>query len=421
MASKYSPLPEGSTLGIIGGGQLGSFFLMAARKLGFKVAVLCPDKHAPAIRAADYPIIAQYNNQEALHSFATKCDAITIEFENIPVTSLEFLSKHTRVTPDSQALNVSQNRIVEKDFFKGLNLPVTPYCALENETDWQQLQNSEESKNLFPGILKTASSGYDGKGQWNIENIGDEAINIAYDKWLLQDSQPLILEKRQGLNCEFSLIVVSSSGGEISFYPVVLNRHNQGILDISVVPAPKSEWLNADIQNLAQEYADLIIKKLGYIGVMGIEFFVTESGILVNEIAPRPHNSGHFSLDASYCSQFEQQVRILAGWPIGSTKCHSKAVMVNLLGDIWPNLPSKYTKSTKSTESAQSTKPTNNTIPNSPDWSKLLEVEGLFLHIYGKKEAKAGRKMGHFTIIGSSTNALLKRASNSRKVIKANA
>lgn len=354
-----------STLAMLGGGQLGRFFVQAAQNLGYKVTVLDPDPDSPAGKIADHHICKKYDDQEALLSLAKTCKAASTEFENIPAASLKYLEKHITVRPGSHAVSIVQNRILEKSFLRENFFPVGDFAIITLEKDIQSLDSS-----IFPAILKIAQYGYDGKGQIHVNNIKE--LKDAFSKF---NFSPCVLEKKMNLDTEVSVVLARSVENKKVFYPIIENKHVNGILDTSMVPASIDE----DLSKQAITIADKLSSALEYIGVMAVEFFVSNGAIYVNEIAPRPHNSGHFSIDACRHNQFDQQVRSLVNLPLADTSIHAKAIMVNLIGDVW----------------IQEGKVIN------PPFTEITN-ENTIVHIYGKKEPRPGRKMGHFTVIGKN-------------------
>ncbi len=364
-----NPILPGATLGMLGGGQLASMFTTKARTMGYNVIVLDPDKKSPAGIIANRHTCAAYTDKDALAQFAESCDAITTEFENIPATTLSFLEERTTVHPSSTSLAKTQNRLTEKQFVQSLNIKVTPYVAINSNTDIDTITDTF----VFPAILKTARLGYDGKGQIVCQHASD--IKHAFKSL---GSVACLLEQRIDLAHEVSAVLARSKSGKISNFPIAENVHVNGILHSSAVPSSIPDQQADTIINIANTIAD----GLHYVGVMAVEFFIaTDGDILVNEIAPRPHNSGHFTLDACQSSQFEQQIRMLCGLAAGSCKLMSPVVMINLLGCIWGN--------------------------TEPNWQVLLSQPQNKLHLYGKKEARQGRKMGHFNVLADNTDKAL--------------
>jgi len=358
-------------LGMLGGGQLGRMFTLAAHSMGYRVTVLDPDPLSPAGAIADVHLKAAYQDREALQQLADTCVAVTTEFENVPADSLRWLASHCTVRPGGDAVAVAQDRIREKAFFRACNLGVAPYAVIESDADIAQAPAS-----LFPGILKRARFGYDGKGQMRVANA-DEARKAFKD----MGSESCVLEQRITLKCEISAVVARGADGAGRSFPVSENRHRMGILDVSIVPARVAP----ELAKQGEEWALRIADKLNNFGVLAVEFFVTGSGeLLVNEMAPRPHNSGHYTIDACVTSQFEQQVRTLCGLPLGDTKLLSPVVMVNLLGEAWQQ--------------------------GAPQWDRVLNLPDAKLHLYGKHEARGGRKMGHYTVLDHSAEAALQKA-----------
>lgn len=364
------PILPPATLGMLGGGQLGRFFVIAAHEMGYKVVVLDPDKNSPAGKIADLHICAAFDDQAALAQLAQACAAITTEFENVPAATLEYLAQQRTVRPAAAAVAIAQNRVAEKNFIRDAGLPVAPYAVINGAVDIP-----DESSGLYPAILKVARFGYDGKGQARVAT--PEQARAAFDSF---KAETCVLERMLKLDYEVSLVLARDAAGNVAAFPLAENQHLNGILDVSIVPARA----DAAIRQQAEQVATEIAIKLDYVGVIGVEFFVSEGRLLVNEMAPRPHNSGHYTLDACVTDQFEQQVRVLAGLPLGDASLHSTAVMVNLLGDIWGS--------------------------GEPAWDKAYGEPGLKMHLYGKHEARPGRKMGHYTVVGESAEAVLATA-----------
>ncbi len=364
-------LLPGATLGMLGGGQLGRMFTIAARNLGYKVIVLEPDVGSPAGQLADEHIIAAYNDAEALIKLGNQCDVITTEFENIPADVLNKLTEYCPVFPSASAVEKAQDRIVEKAFILSCGLLPVPYGVINTSSD---IANAVKNV-TFPAILKTACFGYDGKGQQTI-NSADE-VEAAFKE---TGQVSCVLEQRIDLDCEVSVILGRNEQGETQCFPVAENIHRDGILYQTLAPARVDD----DIATAAQAAAQRIADKLDYVGVMAVEFFITKKGeLLVNEMAPRTHNSGHYTIDACVTSQFEQQVRMICGLPFGDSRLLSPVVMTNMLGNLWG-----------SGENTQ------------PHWDILLKSPSSKLHLYGKMEARIGRKMGHFcTLADDLTDA----------------
>ncbi len=355
------------TLGVLGGGQLGRMFVHAAQVLGFRTVVLEPDVCSPAGAAAELHLRAPYVDVEARQTLAHLCGAVTTEFENVPADVLRELALHCAVAPPASAVQVCQHRALEKACFAQAGVPCAPHAVLASMTDLERPALAA----LLPGILKTASLGYDGKGQAAV--AGPDDLPRA---WSALGRVPCVLEKRLPLAHEISVIVARGRDGERVHLPPQQNLHRDGILAVTQVPAP-----DVDAATLARAvaFAFDLAAALQYVGVLCVEFFVLADGSLVaNEMAPRPHNSGHYSIDACDVSQFDLQVRTLAGLPLVPPRQHSAAVMINLLGDLW-------------FEGAQAQ-------TRDPDWTAVLALPGARLHLYGKAQPRRGRKMGHLTV-----------------------
>ncbi|MET0442431.1 MAG: 5-(carboxyamino)imidazole ribonucleotide synthase [Casimicrobiaceae bacterium] len=371
-------VPPGAWLGLLGGGQLGRMFCMAAQSLGYKVAVLDPGGDSPAGSVADRHIRADYLDPRGLAELASLCRAATTEFENVPAAALEFLARDARVTPAAASVAIAQDRISEKTFLAGHGFGVAPFAVLRSPDDARGVDRA-----LVPGIVKSARFGYDGKGQIRVASVAD--IESAF---AAMRGQPCVLERFVTLACEVSVIVARNERDESSTWPVAENWHRDGILDVSIVPARVAP----EIAARARDIACAVATALDYRGVLCVEMFVTADGaLLVNEIAPRPHNSGHYTIDACVTSQFEQQARVLADLPLGDPSQHTPAVMVNLLGDIWFDSPTAA-------------------APREPDWRAVLGHPRAKLHLYGKAEARRARKMGHVTCLGDRLDDALATA-----------
>ncbi|WP_153145389.1 5-(carboxyamino)imidazole ribonucleotide synthase [Dechloromonas sp. H13] len=370
-----------ATLGMLGGGQLGRFFVTAAHEMGYQVWVLDPDRNSPAGQIAERHFCVAYDDYAVLDEFAAGCAAITTEFENVPADTLDYLAKFVPVRPGAGAVAVCQNRIAEKSFLRDNGFPHGPFVAVHSENDLKTVPAE-----LFPAILKVACFGYDGKGQATVNNVEEALIAFGHFK-----GEHCVLEQRLPLDYEVSVVLARDGNGRVACFPTGENRHTRGILDVSIVPARTSACLKSDAEDVAARIAE----QLGYIGTMGVEFFVSRGRLMVNEMAPRPHNSGHYTLDACVTNQFEQQVRALCGLPLGEARAHSASVMVNLLGDLW------YDGDTY----------------REPDWARLYAIPSLKLHLYGKHHARPGRKMGHFTLIGDDPEAVQQAALAARAAI----
>jgi 5-(carboxyamino)imidazole ribonucleotide synthase len=370
-------VPPGAWLGLLGGGQLGRMFCMAAQSLGYKVAVLDPDGESPAGSVADRHIVADYLDPHGLATMRELCRGATTEFENVPAAALEFLARDLRVTPGAASVAIAQDRISEKTFIAGHGFPVAPFTILREPADVSRVD-----ADLLPGIVKSARFGYDGKGQTRVRTRDDVANAFA-----AMDGNACVLERMIDLAGELSVIVARDDDGSVATWPVAENHHRDGILDVSIVPAR----VEAEVAREAAAMATALAGALDYRGVLCVELFIARgNGLLVNEIAPRPHNSGHYTIDACVTSQFEQQARVLAALPMGDTRQHTPAVMLNLLGDIWFTGPG--------------------TSPREPDWTRVLAHPQAKLHLYGKREPRRGRKMGHVTCLGATLDEALATA-----------
>ncbi|MCX7277237.1 MAG: 5-(carboxyamino)imidazole ribonucleotide synthase [Burkholderiales bacterium] len=366
-------LLPGATLGVMGGGQLGRMFIHAAQRMGYFTAVLDPDANSPAGRVSHHHIATDYMDAPGLGQLAETCDAITTEFENVPAPALARLAVYTTVSPAAASVAIAQDRAQEKAHFVACGVPCAPYAVIETAA-----QLAAVTDDLLPGILKTARMGYDGKGQVRVATYAELA-----QAWLDLKGVPCVLEKMLPLAAECSVIVARGADGQMVHLPVQRNLHRDGILAVTEVyegnmPAAQEEHALAAAKSIANE--------LNYVGVLCVEFFVLDDGsLVVNEIAPRPHNSGHASMDCCDVSQFELQVRTLAGLPLVQPRQHSPALMLNLLGDLW------FVRSERAA---------------TPPWADVLALPGAHLHLYGKSGAKPGRKMGHLTITGASVEAV---------------
>ena len=376
-------VPPGAWLGLLGGGQLGRMFCMAAQSLGYKVAVLDPGSESPAGSVADRHIVADYLDAQALATMRELCRGATTEFENVPAAALEFLSRDLRVTPSAASVAIAQDRISEKTFISGHGFPVAPFTILREASDVSRVDAA-----LLPGIVKSARFGYDGKGQIRVRTHDDVANAFA-----AMDGKACVLERMIDLDGELSVIVARNDNGDVATWPVAQNHHRNGILDVSIVPAR----IKAEVAREARAIATALAAALDYRGVLCVELFIARGdGLLVNEIAPRPHNSGHYSIDACVTSQFEQQARVLAALPMGDTRQHTPAVMLNLLGDIW----------------------FADADAREPDWTRVLAHPQAKLHLYGKREPRRGRKMGHVTCLGATLDEALATAQAIRRELR---
>ncbi len=368
----------GSTLGVLGGGQLGRMFTVAARVMGYRVVVLDPDPHSPAGQLADVHLKAQFTDVVALMRMSELCQAVTTEFENVPARSLEVLAQRCFVAPRPEAVAVAQDRLHEKTRASDLGCDTAPFANIEDAGDLVHAWTTVGGQ----GLLKTRRLGYDGKGQARVYSL--DGLVTAHERL---GRVPCLLEGLLDLDREISVILSRNGQGEIAFFPIAENRHRHGILDMSIVPARVSE----SAADRARQMAARIAEGLEYIGVLAVEFFVLADGrVVFNEMAPRPHNSGHYTLDACVTDQFEQQVRALCGLPPGDTRLLSPVVMVNLLGDVWDR---------------------------GPPWEALLRQPAVKLHLYGKTEARPGRKMGHYNCLAPSLEEALAVAESTRAAL----
>ena len=351
---------------------------MAAKSLGYRVVVYDTTPDGPACSCADFSITDSFGDREALNRFAEAVDVVTLEFENIPVETLEFLEARVPVRPSASVVRICQDRVLEKQFLQNNGFPVAPFRVI---TSAEELAKGLDSLGTA-SILKTAALGYDGKGQIRL-SPGDECTAA----WSHLAAPRAVLEKKIGFVTECSVICARSLRGDTLCFPVQENIHVGGILDVTIAPAALSSW----VAEKAQQIASSIAEKFGVIGLITVEFFVLPDGsLVVNELAPRPHNSGHHTLETAMTSQFVQHVRAVCGLPLGPVELRSSGVMLNLLGDLWGE--------------------------GEPDWELLLGQPNLFLHLYGKIEAKPGRKMGHFTLLGEGDSVTQKALSLRRKI-----
>jgi len=369
----------GETLGVIGGGQLGRMFTVEALRMGYDVVVLDPDANSPAGQLASHHICATYDDTAALDDMARRCRAITIEFENLPLSSLTYLDDRVTLSPSPRCVEIAQNRLLEKNCFSQHGLATAAFAPLQTQDDI----DAAVAVTGLPCIVKTAQFGYDGKGQRVCHSRQDVAE--AFEQL---GQVACIVEQKITLTREVSVILARSRSGVSVAFPIAENTHENGILDTTVVPA----HLEAGQADQARALANQLADALDYIGVLAVEMFVNDDNdILLNEIAPRPHNSGHFTLDATQTSQFEQQVRMLCDLPAGSVALDRPVVMLNLLGDLWGD--------------------------TQPQWQTLYAEDSSYLHLYGKKQALVGRKMGHVNLLGDDRDQLLQRARDLKQAL----
>jgi 5-(carboxyamino)imidazole ribonucleotide synthase len=372
MSATLKPLPPGSTLGVLGGGQLGRMWAHEAQRMGYNTAVLDPDAHSPAGLVSHHHIHTDYLDAAGLKQLAAACQAVTTEFENVPADALAQLAAMLPVSPAASAVAVAQDRAREKAHFVACGVPVAPHAVIDTAE-----QLAAVPDDLLPGILKTSRMGYDGKGQLRV-TTRDE-LNAG---WAKLGQVPCVLEKMLPLASECSVIVARGRDGAMVNLPVQRNLHRDGILAVTEVFAGN---VSEALANQAITAAKAVAQELNYVGVLCVEFFVlADYSLVVNEIAPRPHNSGHYSQDACDVSQFELQVRTMADLPLTQPRQHSPAVMLNLLGDLW------FADGSTQTE---------------PAWAQVLALPGTHLHLYGKREARKGRKMGHLNITAATPEA----------------
>lgn len=376
-----------TTLGVMGGGQLGRMFVHAAQQLGFRTAVLDPDADSPAGCVSHHQVRTGYQDAAGLAELAACCDAVTTEFENVPAAALRQLAQSLPVAPQADAVAIAQDRVLEKQHFERFSaqsgVTVAPWVAVASAADV-----AAAPADCLPGILKTARLGYDGKGQIRVATR--EALAAA---WQQLGAVTCVLERQLDLAAECSVIVARGRDGQIVHLPPQLNLHRDGILAVTQVDEQILPFRQAQ---QAIDAAKSIAHGLNYVGVLCVEFFVLADGrLVVNEMAPRPHNSGHYSIDACDCSQFDLQVRTLAGLPLPQPRLHSPAVMLNLLGDVWLDAPT----------------------PGAPDWAAVLALPGAHLHLYGKADARRGRKMGHLTLTAPDIAQAQSRARQAAQVL----
>jgi 5-(carboxyamino)imidazole ribonucleotide synthase len=369
-----------SIIGVFGSGQLGRMFAIEARKMGYRVHTFSPDTDTPTGQVADFEICAGYEDLDKVRKFAESVDVVTFEFENVPSACIETASQFVEVYPKGEILHTTQNRLREKTFLRRNGFPHTPFRHVETLED---LKKAVEEIGV-PCVLKTAGYGYDGKGQTKIKSVAD--IEKAFANLKNQDA---VLETFVEFEKEVSVVCARDQVGNFAHYGVIENEHVNHILDVSFAPAIVSEKVFGEAVEIARSVAETF----DYVGTLCVEFFLTkDETLLINELAPRPHNSGHLTFDACVSSQFEQQLRAVCGLPLGSTEFYKPAAMTNLLGDIWQN--------------------------GEPEWARALEFPELKLHLYGKAEARKGRKMGHLTALAKTSQEAVIIVKNARKKIE---
>ncbi|MCB0113581.1 MAG: 5-(carboxyamino)imidazole ribonucleotide synthase, partial [Caldilineaceae bacterium] len=381
MTNHQSPLLPGATVGVFGSGQLGRMLALAARRMGYRIAVFSPDADSPAGQVADREVVADYMDVDAVRAFVRSVNAVTYEFENVPA-HVAMIAREEGVPsrPRGRVLRTAQNRLREKTFFSEAGLPVASFVAVRSLVD---LRAALETV-CAPAILKTAAFGYDGKGQVRIEHPREAA-----EAWQAIGEQEAILECVVNFEREVSMVAARGLDGSFVHYGLIENRHVNHILDVSIAPAAVDKSLVVR----AAQYTKIVMEKLDAVGVLCVEFFLTKDGrLLLNEIAPRPHNSGHLTIEAAVTSQFEQQLRAVCGLPLGATEIVRPAVMVNLLGDLWAD--------------------------GEPNWAALTAFPTAKLHLYGKAEARPGRKMGHVTVTAATVEEALETALAARAALR---
>ncbi len=362
--SPISPILPGATIGVMGAGQLGRMFAIAARRMGYRVHTFSPERDTPTGQVADLEVSASFDDHDALIAFAARVDAVTFEFENVPASSVAVVAERAPVRPSGHVLHVTQHRAREKTFLAQAGLPVTPFALVDSEA---ALADAVAHLGC-PAVLKTASFGYDGKGQTKI--AGPEEALAA---WEAMGRQPAVLEAFIDFEREVSIVAARGADGAVAHYGLIENRHRQHILDVSTAPADVPPRVAAEAEAIARAVLDA----LDLVGLLCVEMFLTRDGrLLINELAPRPHNSGHLTFDAAVTSQFEQQLRAVCGLPLGSTALWRPAAMANLLGDLWTG--------------------------GEPRWDAACAFPDVKLHLYGKSSARPGRKMGHLTALAAT-------------------
>jgi 5-(carboxyamino)imidazole ribonucleotide synthase len=376
------PILPGATIGVLGSGQLGRMFAFAARRMGYRVHTLSPDEDTPTGQIADVEVTAPYDDLDAVSAFARRVDIVTFEFENVPAPTAEAAASCAPVRPSGAILHTTQQRIREKAFLKTAGLPMTPYREVHTRQDLDQAI----AELGIPAVLKTAAFGYDGKGQFLIRSRDE-----SDEAWNAIGRQEAVLEAFIDFEREISVVAARGEDGQFVHYGAIENQHSRHILDLSIAPAR----VLADVANEAVEIARCVLERLGVVGVLCVEFFVTRDGkLLINELAPRPHNSGHLTVDACVTSQFEQQLRAVCGLPLGSTAMHRPAAMANLLGDLWSN--------------------------GEPDWRAACAYPDVKLHLYGKLEPRPARKMGHLTALNQDAEEAYRTVLKARQSLTQN-
>lgn len=374
-----SAILPGSTIGVLGSGQLGRMFTIAARRMGYRVATFSPEQDTPTGQVADEEVVASYDDLDAIRAFARRVQVLTFEFENVPAAATEAAAEFVPVRPAGRVLHVTQNRLREKTFLSEHGFPVTPFHAVNSLDELTDALCACGGQ----GILKTAGFGYDGKGQVRLDAGSDLG-----EVWPAYEGAPAVLEAFVPFERELSVVAARGMNGQILTYGVVENRHRNHILDLTIAPASVPDRVHREALRITEG----ILESLDVVGVLCVELFLHEDGsLLVNELAPRTHNSGHFTFDACLTSQFEQQLRAVCGLPLGSTEQLRPAAMVNLLGDLWGS--------------------------GEPNWLSAAHFPDVKLHLYGKSMARPGRKMGHLTALASSPELAARRAWQAREAL----
>ncbi len=377
------PILPGAAIGVLGSGQLGRMFAIAARRMGYRVHTLSPDQDTPTGQVADVEVMAPYDDLDAVSEFARNVSVVTFEFENVPAPTADAAARCAPVRPSGSVLHTTQQRIREKGFLTQAGLPTTPYREVRTLADLDRAI----AELGHPAVLKTAEFGYDGKGQVRVEDP-----HRTGEAWNAIGKQEAVLEAFIDFDCEISVVAARGEDGQFVHYGAIENQHSRHILDVSVSPARVSPKVARE----AVELARCVLEKLGVVGVLCVEFFVTRDGaLLINELAPRPHNSGHLTVDACVTSQFEQQLRAVCGLPLGSAEMHRPAAMANLLGDLWAS--------------------------GEPDWRAACAFPDVKLHLYGKLEPRPGRKMGHLTALNHDPEEAYRTVLAARESLTRNA
>jgi 5-(carboxyamino)imidazole ribonucleotide synthase len=373
------PILPGSTIGVLGSGQLGRMFTIAARRMGYRVHTFSPDEDTPTGQVADIEVTSSYEDLDAVCRFAKGVSVVTFEFENVPAATAAAAAKCAPVRPAGEVLHTTQHRLREKTFLSRAGFPLTPYRRVGDRAELA----TAVAEIGIPAILKTADFGYDGKGQYRIKSVSD--LDAA---WQAVGEREAVLEAQVDFECELSVVGVRSAQGEFRHYGPIENHHENGILDISTSPARVPDT----VARQAAEIARTVLDELQVTGVLCVEFFLHKNGkLLINELAPRPHNSGHYTVDANLTSQFEQQLRAVCLLPLGGVDQWTPAAMANLLGDLWNG--------------------------GEPDWTAATAIQDVKLHLYGKSEARPGRKMGHLTALSQSAATARDDAAKARKTL----